>query len=263
MSIRGAIIDVDGTVLRGSEPVPGAVAGLDALDAAGVRRLFVSNNPTKAPSAYVERFEGAGFEVRADEVMTSGAVTTAYLRENRPTDAVFLVGEDGLRRQLEEAGQRVVVDPDRADVVVASIDRSFDYDKLSQALWALSDEAVGFVGSDPDVTIPTESRPIPGSGSIIRAVAGVAEREPDVVLGKPSAYAREMALDRLGVDAEECLVVGDRLDTDIAMGAEAGMTTVLVHSGITDESTLADSDVRPDYVLESLGDVERVLQDVV
>lgn len=262
MSIRGAIVDVDGTVLRGSEPIPGAALGLDALDAAGVRRLFVSNNPTKAPSAYVERFDRAGFEVRADEVLTSGAVTTAYLREKRPDDAVFLVGESGLRRQFEEAGQTLVDDPDRADVVVASIDRSFDYDKLSQALWALSDDEVGFIGSDPDVTIPTESRPIPGSGAIVRAVAGVSEREPDVVLGKPSAYAREMALDRLGVDAEECLVVGDRLDTDIALGAEAGMTTALVRSGITDESTLADADVRPDYVLDSLEDVERVLREV-
>lgn len=276
MTIRGVILDVDGTVLRDDEPVPGADAGLAALVDAGVDRLFCSNNPTKEPAAYAERFASAGFAVEPEEVLTSGAVTVAYLAEHRPDDAVFLVGEAGLRRQLEDAGLPVVDDPDDAETVVVSVDRGFDYDRLTDALWALSrvrgpDDASGdagdvaFVGTDPDITIPGADRPVPGSGAIVRAVAAVAERDPDVVLGKPSDYAREMALDRLGVPADECLVVGDRLDTDVALGARTGMTTALVLTGIVREerleTELAAAEAEPDYVLDSLAEVDRILDD--
>jgi 4-nitrophenyl phosphatase len=274
VTIRGAILDVDGTVLRGDEPIPDADAGLTALADAGVDRLFCSNNPTKEPAAYAERFAGAGFAVEPGEVLTSGAVTVSYLAEHRPDDAVFLGGAAGLRRQLSDAGLRLVDEPDDAETVVVSVDRGFDYDRLTDALWALSrgrspGDASGdagdvtFVGTDPDVTIPGADRPVPGSGAIVRAVAAVAERDPDVVLGKPSDYAREMALDRLGVPAEECLVVGDRLDTDVALGARAGMTTALVLTGIVREdrleAELAAAEAEPDYVLDSLGEVGRVL----
>lgn len=260
MSYRGVILDVDGTVVRGDTQIAGARDALATLDDAGLRRLFLSNNPTKAPSAYVDRFDRAGLTVGADEVMTSGTVTVEYLREFHATDDLFLVGESGFRAQLDEATLTVVDDPDAAEVVVVSIDRDFHYDRLTAALHAL-DDGVPFLGTDPDVTIPTDRGLIPGSGAIIRAVAGVVGRDPDRVLGKPDEYARTLALDYLGVDPADCLVVGDRLDTDIALGAQAGMTTVLVRTGVTDERTLANSAIEPDYVLDSLADIERVLHD--
>ncbi|EJN61557.1 HAD-IIA family hydrolase [Halogranum rubrum] len=260
MTYRGAVLDVDGTVVRGDTPIPGARDALDALDDAGIRRLFLSNNPTKAPRAYVDRFERAGFAVDADEVMTSGTVTVSYLAEHHATDDLFVVGESGFCTQLDEEGLTVVDDPNDAETVVVSIDREFTYDRLTQALHAL-DGDVPFVGTDPDVTIPTDEGLVPGSGAIIRAVAGVAERDPDRILGKPDEYAQQLALDYLGVPAEDCLVVGDRLNTDIALGARAGMTTVLVRTGVTDQDTLNDSDVEPDYVLDSIADIGRVLND--
>lgn len=259
MTYRGAVLDVDGTVVRGDTPIPGARDALDALDDAGVRRLFLSNNPTKAPPAYVERFERAGLAVDADEVMTSGTVTVAYLCEHHADDALFVVGESGFRTQLADADLTVVDDPHAAEAVVVSIDREFHYDRLTAALRAL-DGDVPFVGTDPDVTIPTDDGLIPGSGAIIHAVAGVAERDPDRILGKPDEYAQALALDYLGVPAEDCLVVGDRLNTDIALGSRAGMTTVLVRTGVTDEETLARSEIRPDYVLDSIADIGRVLE---
>ncbi|SEO77557.1 4-nitrophenyl phosphatase [Halogranum amylolyticum] len=259
MTYRGVVLDVDGTVVRGDTPIPGAREALDALDDAGLRRLFLSNNPTKAPAAYVERLDRAGLDVDADEVMTSGTVTVSYLREHHADDALFLVAESGFHEQVVDAGLNVVADPDAAEAVVVSIDREFSYDRLTAALYAL-DDGVPFVGTDPDVTIPTDEGLVPGSGAIIRAVAGVAERDPDRVLGKPDAYARSLALDYLGIPAEHCLVVGDRLNTDIALGARAGMTTVLVRTGVTDERTLNDSDVQPDYVLDSVADIGTVLE---
>jgi 4-nitrophenyl phosphatase len=103
--------------------------------------------------------------------------------------------------------------------------------------------------------VPTEGGLKPGSGAIVRAVAGVAERDPDAVLGKPSATTARLLADRLGVPPGDCLLVGDRLDTDVAMGERVGMTTVLVRTGVDGDAALADSDVRPDYVVDSLGDV--------
>ncbi|WP_117591475.1 HAD-IIA family hydrolase [Haloprofundus halophilus] len=261
MEFRGAVLDVDGTVLRGNERIPGATSGLDALRRAGVDRVFFSNNPTKAPPAYAERFARAGVDVGPDEVLTSGTATTAYLEAEHANDSLFVVGETGLTDQFEDAGLTVTADPTAADAVVVSIDRGFHYDDLVAAMVALEDESVPFLSTDPDMTIPAVDRDLPGSGAMTHAVAGVVGRSPDATLGKPSAHARRLALDRLGHDAERCLVVGDRLDTDIALGASAGMTTVLVKTGIADDRALAESAVEPDYVLDSFADIERVVGD--
>jgi 4-nitrophenyl phosphatase len=259
MSYRGVVLDVDGTVVRGDDPIPGAADGLDRLAAAGLRRLFVSNNPTKRPPAYADRLRRAGFDVSPDEIVTAGTITTTYLADNHADDALFVVGERALVDQLTDAGLTVVDAEDRADAVVVSIDRSFDYDRLAAALRVCDDEAVPIVGTDPDMVIPAAEGDLPGSGAIINAVAGVVGRDPDVVLGKPSEPALRTVRDRLGVPPADCLVVGDRLDTDVALGDRAGMTTVLVRTGVTDDADVAASDVTPDYVLDSLADVGSVL----
>ncbi|MFB6157557.1 MAG: HAD-IIA family hydrolase [Haloferacaceae archaeon] len=261
MSIHGAVIDVDGTVVRGTDPLPGAREGLAALDDAGVARLFVSNNPTKAPPAYSDRLRTAGFDVAPEKVITSGTTTVAYLRERHPDGRVFLVGERGLRSQLTAAGLAVTDDPEAADVVVASIDREFTYDRLSEALRALDGDDVALVGTDPDAVIPAPDRDVPGSGAILGAVAAVAERDPDAVLGKPSPTARRLVAERLDPPPESCLVVGDRLDTDITLGERAGMETALVLTGVTDEGDLADAEHVPDHVFDTLAGVRDLLPD--
>jgi 4-nitrophenyl phosphatase len=258
MTYRGVVLDVDGTVVRGDEPIPGAAEGLDRLGRAGLRRLFVSNNPTKRPPAYADRLRRAGFDATPDEIVTAGTITTDYLADHHADDALFVVGEDALVEQLRDAGLAVVTDEGCADTVVVSIDRSFDYDRLCAALRAC-DDGVTLVGTDPDMVIPAAEGDVPGSGAIINAVAGVVGREPDVVLGKPSEPAQRIVRERLGLPSSDCLVVGDRLDTDIALGRRAGMTTALVRTGVTDDRDLERSDVRPDYVLDSLADVGTIL----
>jgi 4-nitrophenyl phosphatase len=115
------------------------------------------------------------------------------------------------------------------------------------------------IGTDPDRVIPAPERDIPGSGAIVNAVAGVAERDPDTVLGKPSEPARRLVLDRLGLPGEDCLVVGDRLDTDVEFGRRAGMTTVLVTTGITDRRRVERSHVEPDHVIDSLAELDGIV----
>lgn len=256
----GAIVDVDGTLVRGDRLLPGAREGLNALQEASVEPLLFSNNPTKSGSYYRSRLESCGLSVGNAQVLTAAVVTGEYLAREHPDATCYVVGEAGLRDELISHGVTIDPDPKNAEVVVGSIDREFHYDTLSEALVALRN-AETFVGTDPDRTIPTETDVVPGSGAIIAAMVGTAEREPDVVAGKPSSVAADAAVGRLGVPAENCLVVGDRLDTDLALGAKTGMTTVLVLTGVTDRNAVAASDVDPDYVLDSIGDIRRVLAD--
>jgi len=262
MAVNAAVVDLDGTVYRGRDPLPGAVDALDTLRNRNVQLLFCSNNPTKTRDAYVERLVGMGITAEASEILSAGTVTTTYLRETHGDDDLYLVGSPGLRDQLLAADLTLVDDPEPADVLVASWDRAFDYDSLTAGLHALQDDETAFVGSDPDRVIPAGNNTlVPGSGAIIRAIAGVADRDPDVVLGKPSTQTIEVVRETLECPPAECLLVGDRLDTDIAMGERAGMETVLVLTGVTDRADLDDADVTPDHVVDALADVPSLLAD--
>jgi 4-nitrophenyl phosphatase len=257
MNFEGVVLDLDGTVYLGGEPVPGAPEVVGRLRERGCDLLFCSNNPTKGREAYVDRLGGMGIPVAAEEVLSAGAVTTRYLVDNHADDRLYVVGSSGLREQFDEAGLRTTDDPEAGEALVVSFYRGFDYDTLADAYDAGKD-GCPFVGSDPDVVIPTEDQMVPGSGAIVRAVAGILEREPDAVLGKPSAEAVAMTRDALDVPLDRCLMVGDRLDTDIAFGERAGMSTALVRTGVADDADVAESDVTPDHVLDSVADLERL-----
>jgi len=256
--IRGAIVDLDGCVYRGQSAIPGAPAAIERLRERGVDVLFCSNNPTKTPAEYVERFTGFDIDIDERMVLPASTVTRDYLREHHPDAPTYLVGSDSLREYLADGGQSLVEDPRDATVFVASWDDRFDYDVMHDALAAI-DDGTTFLGTDPDRTVPTGDGLMPGSGAITAAIAGTVGREPDRVLGKPADETARAALSRLGVPAEDCIVVGDRLDTDLAMGERNGMTTVLVRSGVSDDGDVATSEVDPDYVLDSLADLPDAL----
>jgi 4-nitrophenyl phosphatase len=257
--VDGVVLDVDGTLIRGDTPIPGAVDALSRIRESGCSPLLISNNPIQTREAYCDRLTGHEFSLSPTELITAGTITAEFLAREHDTDTLFVVGEEGLREQLREAGLTLTTESERADVLVASIDREFTYEKLTHALWTLSDPEIGFVGTDPDRTIPTEGREVPGSGAIINAVSGVAGREPEAMMGKPSRTAIAAVERRLGLSPEQCLIVGDRLDTDIAMGERAGMITVLVQTGVTDEQALRESEIEPDYVLDSISEIDSVL----
>ncbi len=260
MTFRGAILDLDGTVYRGGELVPGADEAVRALRDAGVRVAFVSNNPALPPAAFAAKLRGMGVEAAAEDVITSGVVTAEYLADEHAGDDLFVVGGDGLCALLREADCSLTDDPHVADVLVASYDRGFGYDDLVDALRVLGRDGTAFVGTDPDRTIPSSGGElVPGSGAIVGAIAHTTEREPDAVLGKPSERTAVAALDRLGVPAGDCLVVGDRLDTDVALGERVGATTAVVRTGVTDDRALDTSERKPDHVLDSLEDVTGLL----
>ncbi|MFB6296780.1 MAG: HAD-IIA family hydrolase [Halobacteriales archaeon] len=258
MTIAGAIIDLDGTVYRGESLLPGADRGIQALRAAGIETLFVSNNPTEPPETYAESLAGMGIDVDPKSILTSGVVTREYLERQHAGESVYVVGEDGLREQL--SGRRLVEDPIGADVVVASVDREFTYDRLAEAARAFVAGDPAFVGTDPDRLIPADDdRLLPGSGAIVGAIAATVDRDPDPMLGKPSRETARAVLDRIDADSAACLVIGDRLDTDVALGERIGARTALVRTGIHGEADIEDYEATPDHVIDSLGEVGTLL----
>ncbi|GAB7017615.1 HAD-IIA family hydrolase [Halostagnicola bangensis] len=258
-AFEAAILDVDGTIVRGEELIPGAIDGLRALENAGVDRLLFSNNPTRGAAHYGAKLEPHGLDIASESVLTSALVSAEYLQANHASESIFLVGDDRLRAILENHDLAVTDDPDESDVVLGSFDREFSYGTIWESLRALEGDTP-FYGTDPDVTIPTDEGEIPGSGTILAAMEAVAGREPDAILGKPSKMAAETAISRLETPPERTLVVGDRLNTDIELGNQAEMTTAAVLTGVTERGDLEDAAVEPDYVLESLGEVGELLE---
>lgn len=249
--VRAAALDLDGTVVSGDELLPGARDAVAAIRARVDALCFVTNNPTVPPAEYAARLRALGVEAAPAEVVTAGSVTVAYLREHHADDAVLPIAGDAVVAQLADAGVRLVDDPAVADCIVAGFDDAFDYGDLRDALRAFERPGdVAFVGTDPDRAIPTADGPVPGSGAIIRAVAGVADRDPDAVLGKPSAETAAAVRECLGVPAAETVVVGDNPRTDVALANAAGMRSVRVRTGVDDPP--ADPAEEADCVVDDL-----------
>lgn len=255
---RGAIVDLDGTVYRGDRLIPGADEAVESLRTGGVSVLFVTNKAIERQADYRRKLEGYGIPTHGGEVMTSSGMTAAYLADEHPDEPVLVVGEEPLRRELSARGQPLTDDPDEAAVVLASMDRDFDYDRLTAALHAMAEDTA-FLATNPDRTCPTERGEIPDCGAIVGAIEGATGRDLERVIGKPSMTAIDAAVGALGVEPERCLVIGDRLETDVRMGNRAGMTTVLVLSGVTDRASLDRSSIRPDHVIESIAGIGDVL----
>lgn len=256
----GAIVDVDGTLVRGSQIIPGARDGLAALTDAGIEPLLFSNNPTRSPDYYRDRLLELDLPVAETAVLTAAETTARHLLAEHAGDNVYVVGSNRLRARLLDAGLDVVTDPKYAEVVVVSVDETVDYSTLRRGRDALANASY-YIGTDPDPTIPTEQGLAPGSGAIIAALNAMTDREPDAFAGKPSAIARKAALAEIGASPEDMLVIGDRPGTDIEMGNRAGMTTVLVRSGVSNGAPEGDGPNVPDHVVDSIADIGPVLAD--
>ena len=260
--MRGAIIDLDGTVYVGGVVVDGVDAGLQALREAGYAILFFSNNPVMDETTYVSHLQNMGVDARPGETCSSGTATIEVLTERHPDEAILCLGADSVCEQLRDAGLVVTDDPDECEVLLASWDPQFNYESMRRALVA-ADEETPFYGTDPDRTFQVSGDElVPGSGAVIGAVAATIGREPDDIFGKPSTTAQRVALDRLGVPPDECLIIGDRLDTDLEMGRRAGMTTVLVLTGVTDRAAVERASFDPDYIIDDIGDIDQVIADL-
>ena len=251
---RGFIFDLDGTVYLGEQLLPGAKAVVGALRAEGRRLTFLSNKPIQSRQDYAQKLTRLGVPTEVDEVINSSYVLARYLAREAPGARCYVIGEPPLIAELAGAGLEVV-DGSEVDYVVVAFDRTFAYRKLDLALQAVRRHGARLIGTNPDRTCPVEDGEIPDAAGMIAAVEAVTGHRVDPIVGKPSPITLAVALERLGLPAGECAMVGDRLETDIAMGKSAGLATVLVLTGITRPGDPAIARWQPDHVLDSLEDL--------
>ncbi len=244
------LFDLDGVLYRGAEPVPAAAESLARLRSIGKRIAFVTNNSGRTPGSVAERLRSVGVQARADEVETS-ALTTATVLSGRGVGLVFVVGEVGLVDALTQAGVQVLDgEPERVDAVVVGWDQGADYAKLRTAS-VLVQRGAQLIATNPDASFPAEDGTNwPGAGALLAAIETTTGVRGEVI-GKPHPPLLLAALERAG--GGRPLLVGDRLDTDIAGAVGLGWDSMLVLTGIDGRERVAASPARPTYIAENLG----------
>ncbi len=247
---RGWLFDLDGTVYRGERLIPGAAEVIGALRTAGRRVVFLSNKPIQTRSDYAATLTELGVPTSPAEVVTSSLVLARYLARADPGATCFVIGEPPLTRELEAHGLQPRGDAEVRWVVIA-FDRTFTYAKLNTALQAVR-RGARLIATNPDRTCPVADGEIPDCAGMIAAVEAVTGKPVELIVGKPSPFMLEVALEVLGLPASETVIVGDRIETDVTMGKAFGLGTVLVLSGVTAPADPRIAELRPDYVLASI-----------
>jgi len=245
---------MDGTVYLGDVLLPGARRTVEALREAGSRIVFLSNKPLQPRAVYAAKLTRLGIPTAPDEVINSSWVLTRWLEQEAPGASLFVIGEPPLLAELRGSGFHLTETPAEIEFVVASFDRAFDYKKLQIAFDAIR-AGSRFIATNADRYCPTPTGGLPDAAAVIGAIEGCTGKRVEVIVGKPSPITARAVLDHLQLPASACIIVGDRLATDIRMGQEAGMATAVVLTGVTTPELLAASDIQPDYVLHSLDEL--------
>jgi len=258
---KGFIFDLDGTIYRSDQLIPGAEGVIRLIRENKRKVVFLSNKPIQTREDYASKLTRLGIPTQPDEVINSTFVMTNYLKKIGPQARLFVVGETPFIEELRRAGFKITDDPKQIEYVVVAFDRTFDYGKLNVAFQAIRLGA-HFVATNPDRTCPVEGGEIPDCAGMIAAIEAVTGKRVEIIVGKPSPLILQTALEVMGLKPEDCLLIGDRLETDIKMGKEFGMATGIVLTGVTDEKTLKEykhSPIQPDFVFQSIADVENLL----
>lgn len=256
MQFDAVFVDLDGTVWRGHEPIPGVERGLEAIRESGLPVVFITNNTGVRRQEFRSRMENAGLPSDLGPIVTAGWATARFLAEYHTDDSVFVMGGDALRRDIEDAGLDVV-DSGSANVVVAAHDEDITYGKLTTVLRAFGPDTT-LIAPNRDRVYPSEDGPVPGAGASVGAVEGMTGQDA-LVVGKPETRLADVAAETVDVTTKNSLIVGDNLETDILMGERAGMTTALVLTGVSTRAAAESAPVQPDHVLDSLADVATLL----
>jgi 4-nitrophenyl phosphatase len=232
--IRGLILDMDGVLWRDTEPIGDLGKIFDRIRSLRLKVTLATNNSTRTVQQYLDRLEDFGAKgIEGWQVITSALATADLLSRKHPASStVYVFAEQSVKQAITDKGLIVVDESAKnAEIVVVGIDREISFAKLKQATLLIR-RGAKFYATNPDRTFPTPEGLIPGAGSIIAAVAASTYQEP-IMVGKPSPYMMQFAVERMNLKPEECLVVGDRIETDIAGGQAIGCATALVLSGVS------------------------------
>jgi NagD protein len=251
--VHNYLIDMDGVIVRGEELIPGADAFVDRLHQRQIKFIIFTNNPTYTPFDLQHRLQRIGIRLSEDHIYTSALATADFLDSQMPKGSAFVLGESGLTEALHAAGYAL---SDHApDYVVLGETTTFSYARITQAVRLVAGGA-RFIATNPDSSSPSESGLTPGCGAIAALIEAATGVHP-YYIGKPNPLMMRTALHRLGAHSENTAVIGDRMDTDIRVGLETGMETILVLTGVTSREMVSRFPYRPTRIVESVADLER------
>ncbi len=269
LPVDGLIFDLDGTIYLSDCLLPGAAECVAELRRRRKRILFVTNKPLAPRLEYAAKLTRLGIPTREEEVMTSAIVLARHLARTAPSLRLFVVGEKYLRSELRAHGLTVVEEPLQQDptcrmdatgidAVVVAFDRTLDYAKLNLAYQALR-RGARFYATNADKACPVAGGAIPDAGATLAALEHITGRQVELLAGKPSPLMMQVALAQLGLPPSRCMIVGDRVETDMRMGQDSGMRTALVLTGVSTRESLRQLPRQPDLVIESLEQLPRLI----
>jgi 4-nitrophenyl phosphatase len=256
LQVRCFLLDMDGTFYLGERLLEGALQFIDVLRQQGREYLFLTNNSSKDSQQYADKITRLGLGIPPQKVLTSGEATAMSIKGQKPEARVYIVGTSALEKEFRQQG--FVLTHEMPDFAVLGFDTTLTYDKL----WKLCDlvrAGVPYIATHPDYNCPTEAGFMPDIGATIAFVKASTGREPDLIVGKPNPLFVEKAAERTGIPVSEMCMIGDRLYTDIALGASAGIPTILVLSGETRAEDVPSSPYKPTYIFQNLAEVAKYL----
>ncbi|NTW43691.1 MAG: HAD-IIA family hydrolase [Anaerolineaceae bacterium] len=253
-NIHAMMIDIDGTLFSGSQVLPGMAEFLSFLNDQSIKFLILTNNSTKTPDFYLNKIRSNGGELKIQNILTCASVTADYIKAHYSGRKVYVIGETGILTALEQEGFTILEDfSEQADFVVVGGDHFLTYEKLKFGCLQIRNGAQ-LIGTNPDVVSPSEEGLIPECGTNIAALEASSGKKA-IVIGKPNRMMFDWGLKKIGMAASETAMLGDRLETDILGGNQAGLHTILVETGVdTFESTL-EKNIHPDLVVKDLFDL--------
>ncbi|MFI3157280.1 MAG: HAD-IIA family hydrolase [Methylococcaceae bacterium] len=269
-NIRALIIDMDGVLWHGDQPMPGLTDFFQTLREQQIRFILATNNASLTQEQYVSKLAQMGVQVSRDEILTSSMATALYLsKHNNPAKSrVFVIGEDGAKQPLLDHGFTLTglyeLNDDKdnpnmgADIVVCGKDSTLSWDKLATATLNIRAGAQ-FIGTNADTTLPTERGLTHGNGAILAALQAATGITPTII-GKPEPIIYQQALALLGIDPEQTVAIGDRLETDILGAVRTGIRSLMVLSGVSTETDFKTTDYQPTWVMPDIRDVTQALK---
>jgi NagD protein len=250
-------MDMDGVLVWEDEPIPGADGFLSLLEELGHPFLVLTNNSIFTPRDLAARLQRNGLDVPEEAIWTSALATAHFLEGQRPAGTAFVIGEAGITTALHEAGYTLT---DREpDYVVLGETRTYSFERITRAIRLILGGA-RFIATNPDPTGPSSHGPLPATGAVAALIARATGLDP-YFIGKPNPLMMRSALNALGAHSESTAMVGDRMDTDVVAGLEAGLETVLVLSGVTSRVEAERFPYRASHVVDSVADLADALSE--
>ena len=253
--VSGFMIDLDGTIYKGREPIEGAKEFISVLKEKDIPFVFLTNNSSSSRSYYVEKLNKMGFSITMDNVLTSTTATLRYIKGTYPGSTVYPLGTEQFIEEVKEAGLTVSDDP---DIVLLAFDKTITYEKINNAYHHILNGS-RFVATHPDDLCPTESGYDVDIGPFIRFFESMTGKKAEII-GKPNRKMTEMAALEMNIDPKGMVMIGDRLYTDMRMAFDSGIRSILVFSGETKPEDLWDTDVKVTFTVDSVADIPELLK---